>query len=110
MSAEVGPYVISAVQVDLGVVFLVARLAKLRAPRAFIRAVAEYRVLPRAAPAFGAAVIASEWFVCAALVSGQFARGGVGRLVGVVGSLRTGDRRQPASRPADPMPLLWRRR
>ncbi len=71
MSAEVGPYVISAVQVDLGVVFLVAGLTKLRAPREFVRAVAEYRILPQAAPVVGVAVIASECFVCAALVSGQ---------------------------------------
>jgi hypothetical protein len=71
MGAEVGPYVISAVQVDLGILFLVAGLSKLRAPREFIQAVAEYRILPRMAPVVGAAVIGSELFVCAALVFGQ---------------------------------------
>ena len=71
MGSEIGPYVISAVQVDLGLLFLVAGLSKLRAPKEFIRAVADYRILPRAAPVVGAAVIASECFVCAALISDQ---------------------------------------
>ena len=71
MGSDVGPYLILAVQVDLAAVFLVAGLAKLRAPRQFMRAVAEYHIVPRAAVVVGPAVIASEWFVFAAYASGQ---------------------------------------
>src|SRR5262249_53710359 len=70
MGSEVGPYLIAAVQVDLGVLFLAAAVTKLWAPRQFLRAVAAYRVVPWAAPAVGPVLIASEGFVGAALVSG----------------------------------------
>ena len=70
METTVGLYLVAAVQVDLGVLFLVAGLTKLLAPGQFIRAVAEYRVLPRTAPVVGPVLIASEGFVGVALVSG----------------------------------------
>jgi peroxiredoxin len=71
MALDIRPYVVLAVQVDLAAVFLIAGLSKLRAPREFIAAVGEYRIVPRAASVVGPAVIASELFLFATYASGQ---------------------------------------
>ncbi|HEY7202111.1 MAG TPA: MauE/DoxX family redox-associated membrane protein [Candidatus Dormibacteraeota bacterium] len=58
-------------QLGVGGVFLVSSLGKARHPVAFLRGVAEYRILP--APlgyAFGAALIPAEGFVALSMLSG----------------------------------------
>jgi hypothetical protein len=58
-------------QLALGGVFLVSSLGKARHPLAFLRGVAEYRVLPiPLAYAFGALLIPAEAFVALALLTG----------------------------------------
>lgn len=58
-------------QLALGGVFLVSSLGKARRPLAFLRGVAEYRILPAPlAYAFGAALIPAEAFVALSLLSG----------------------------------------
>jgi hypothetical protein len=58
-------------QLALGGVFLVSSLGKVRDPKAFLRGVAEYEILPvPLAYAFGAVLIPAEAFVALALLSG----------------------------------------
>lgn len=58
-------------QLALGGVFLVSSLGKARHPLAFLRGVAEYRILPvPLAYAFGAVLIPAEAFVALALLGG----------------------------------------
>jgi hypothetical protein len=60
-----------AFQLSLGLVFLLAVLPKLRAPRVFASTVAEYRLAPRAVtPALARGLIAVEAFLALALLSG----------------------------------------
>jgi len=61
----------SALQLSLGLVFLLAVVPKLWAPDAFSRTVAEYRIGPPAmAPALARGVIALEVFLAFALLTG----------------------------------------
>jgi putative oxidoreductase len=60
-----------ALQLNLGLVFLLAAIPKVRDPAAFTRTVVEYRVLPRAVAAILApATIAGELFLGLAFLSG----------------------------------------
>jgi Methylamine utilisation protein MauE len=60
-----------AVQLGLGVVFLLSALPKLRDRKTFARIVARYRLLPRRlARPFALAVIATEAFLAAAFLTG----------------------------------------
>jgi Methylamine utilisation protein MauE len=60
-----------AFQLSLGLVFLLAVLPKVRAPRMFVRTVAEYRLAPRAVtPALARGLIAVEAFLALAFLSG----------------------------------------
>jgi hypothetical protein len=61
-----------ALQLVLGVMFLVSASSKLRRPRLFQRIVTNYRLLPReASPFIAGLVIAAEAFLAAALLSGE---------------------------------------
>ena len=60
-----------ALQVSLGVVFVLAAVPKLREPATFTRTVAAYRLLPRSATrGFAALVIAAESFLAFAFLTG----------------------------------------
>lgn len=60
-----------ALQLGLGIVFLLAVIPKVRDPAAFSRTVVEYRVLPRAlARALAPAMVVAELFLALSLLSG----------------------------------------
>jgi hypothetical protein len=70
-ATNIGAHVAYALQLSLGIVFLVAAAPKLRRPSAFAATVAGYRIAPsRLVPALALGLIAIESFLAFAFLSG----------------------------------------
>lgn len=116
-STNIGAHVAYALQLSLGIVFLVAAAPKLRRPSAFAATVAGYRIAPsQLVPALALGLIAIESFLAFAFLSGWMmdvavpvaALVLVGFFVAVAVNLRSG-RELPCGCFGDPREQISRR-